>query len=101
MNGIRVIRTIGFDLTVGSECMVEGKTYTVRGFDLEREVVTLEVVLDDVFLQTQPLSEVHKKVRDLQVPVARVVGTGTVSILRDRLLTIGDIPYGQSVNDNK
>ena len=42
MNGIRVIRTIAFDLTVGSEAIVNGKTFIVRSFDLERQVVSLE-----------------------------------------------------------
>lgn len=100
MNGIRVIRTIGFDLTIGSEVIVEGKTLIVRSFDLERQVVSLEFIHDDVFLQNTKLPEINKKVKILQIPIAKVVGTGAVTILNDKLLTIGDIPYGQSANNN-
>jgi len=100
MNGIRVIRTIAFDITIGSEVIVGGKTYTVRSFDLERQVVALEAVLDDVFLQTSRLQDINKKVREMQFPIAKVVGTGIVTILRDKILTIGDIPHGQSIDAN-
>ncbi|MBT6046276.1 MAG: hypothetical protein HOG49_05585 [Candidatus Scalindua sp.] len=100
MNGLRVIRTIAFDITVGSEVIVGGKTLIVRSFDLERQVVTLEVPLDDVFLKSNPLSTMNKQVKTFQAPIAKVVGTGMVTILNDKLLTIGDIPYGQGLSNN-
>ena len=101
MNGIRVIRTIAFDLTIGSEVIVNDKTHTVRGFDLERGIVTLETGLDDVFLKTDKAMDINKRVRDMQFPISKVIGTGAIMILRDKLLTIGDIPYGQPISDNK
>lgn len=100
MNGIRVIRTIGFDITIGSNVIVGGKTCIIRSFDLERNTVTVELPLDDVFLQNSRLPEINKKVKTAQFPIAKVVGDGMVTILNDKLLTIGDIPYGQELNNN-
>jgi hypothetical protein len=100
MNGIRVIRTIAFDLTIGSEVIVNAKTFIVRSFDLERQVVSLEVKLSDVFLGETSLPNINTQVKIKQFPIAKVVGTGAVTILNDKLLTIGDIPYGQKLDDN-
>jgi len=100
MNGLRVIRTIAFDLTIGSKVIVANRTLTVRSFDLERQVVTLEAELDDVFLKNNRLVGLNKQVKTVQFPIAKVVGTGAVTVLNDKLLTIGDIPYGQGLGNN-
>lgn len=94
MNGIRVIRTIAFDLTIGSEVVVDGKTHVIRSFDLERHTVSIEWTPDDVYLMTAPLNEINKHAKIIQLPIAKVVGTGAVTILNDKILTIGDIPHG-------
>ena len=93
MNGIRVIRTIAFDLIIGSKVVTNDRTMTVRGFDIERQVVTLEVDYDDVFLQTVSLSKLKKVKKTIQVPIANVVGANKIVVISDKLLTIGDIPY--------
>lgn len=102
-NGYRVIRTIAFDILIGDEVIVAGKTAILRSIDLEQNIAEVEFFeISDDTLREIPLKELPKKVRRYHCPIEQVVGNNRVTVNRDKILSIGDIPYDRRLdNDTK